>query len=115
MEKYVKIKALATKKGRYTAKEREYITKLAAENGIFLNTLCPDCYKDAAIEICSILKPKAEEKSECNYELKEGVNMLMYARNGNTYRVCAATLTDASAEEWLANGLSKSFFSKLPK
>lgn len=114
MENYERISALATKKGRYTAKEREFIVALAAENGIFVNTLCSSCYKDAAIELAVMLKPK-ESTNVGGYVLRAGTDLILHGRNGNKYRVCAATLTEENAQEWLANGLDRSAFEQLPE
>lgn len=109
MEDYAKLRELAEKKGKYTAKEREYITKKAAENDVFLNTLCASCYKDAVIQLCLIYKPN-EKQTRGAYVLQDGVNLILRGRNGNTYRVCAETLTDDLAREWIANGLNPKYF-----
>lgn len=112
MEDYATLKALAEKKGRYTAKEREYIARKSAENNVFLNTLCASCYKDAVIQLCLIYKP-TENQTSGAYVLQDGVNLILRGRNGNTYRVCAETLTDDLAREWITNGLNTKHFKSL--
>ena len=117
METLERLAALADKsKSKWTAKDREYIVDLCAEHGIRLNTLCPDCYKDAAIELYTKLKPSdAEPKSAGGYALRPGTDIFLHARNGNTYHVCEALLNAKSAREWLKNGLSESYFVSVPK
>ena len=103
------LRAIVEKKARLNAKEREFVTKLAAEHDIPLNPLCPDCYKDAAIQLYSLLKPKQEPEAG-EFELKDGVDLVL----NKTERICAATCTDENARRWLAMGVSKSIFAKMP-
>lgn len=103
------LRAIVEKKARLNAKEREFVTKLAAEHDIAINPLCPDCYKDAAIQLYSLLKP-AEEPKAGEFELKEGVDLVL----NKTERICAATCTDENARRWLAMGVSKSIFARMP-
>lgn len=107
------LKTLAEKRAKYTTQEKEYIVSLCAEHGVHINTLCPSCYKDAVIELYSILKPKEKSVEVQGYRLKAGVNVLLYARNGNTYRINESALTAANAKEWIAAG-ARDLFEKVP-
>lgn len=108
MEIAEKLKTLAAKK-KYTAKEREYIAKMCAQEGIVLNTLCPDCYNDAVIQLYGIYR-KSGEPEVGAYRLHEGVDIIL----NKTERICAATLTDENAKRWLRMGLPLSYFAALP-
>lgn len=102
-------------KQAFTAKEREEIVKLAAEHGIEINPLCPDCYRDAVIQLYGIYKPKDEPQDKGGYVLREGVDVVLHARNGNEYHICEATLTVENARKWLAAGMPDTFFAKMPQ
>ena len=102
-------------KQKFTAKEREEIVKLAAKHGIEINPLCPDCYRDAVIQLYSIYKPKDEPQDKGGFILRDGLDVVLHARNGNDYHICEATLTKASALKWLANGAPSTIFAKMPK
>ena len=110
MEIVQELRAIVNKRGKLNAKEREFVTGLCAEHGIQLNTLCPDCYKDAAAQLYLMLN-KQDEQQEGDFELRDGVDIVL----NKTERVCAATCTDENARKWLAMGLPKSFFKKMPK
>lgn len=114
MEILDKLKKWADKQ-TFTAKEREEIVKLAAEHGIEINPLCPDCYRDAVIQLYGIYKPKDEPKDKNGYALREGVDVVLHARNGNEYHICEAALTEENARKWLASGLPDNFFAKMPQ
>lgn len=103
------LRAIVEKKARLNAKERELVTKLCAEHDIHLNTLCPDCYKDAAIQLYSILSKKEPEIGD--FELREGIDLVL----NKTERICAATCTNENARRWLAMGVSKDIFAKMPE
>ena len=109
MENLEYLRAIVNKRGKLNAKEREFVTGLCAEHDIKLNTLCPDCYKDAAVELYGILSKSAPAVG--NYELRDGVDVVL----NKTERMCAATCTDENARRWLAMGLPVSFFAKMPK
>lgn len=109
-----KLTKLADKR-TFTAKEREEIVKLAAEHGIEINPLCPDCYRDAVIQLYSIYKPKEEPQDKGGYVLRDGLDVVLHSRNGNEYHICEATLTKANALKWLANGAPSTIFAKIPK
>lgn len=113
MEILEKLTKWAEKK-ELTAKDKEQIAKLAAEHGIEINPLCPDCYRDAVIQLHKLYKEQAEPKDAGGYQLKPGVDVTLCARNGNEYRVCEATLTAGNARKWLANGLPTTFFAAMP-
>ena len=102
------LRAIVNKRGKLNAKEREFVTGLCAENGIQLNTLCPDCYKDAAVELYSLLSKGEPQRGE--FALRDGVDVVL----NKTERVCAATCTDGNARRWLAMGLPVSFFATMP-
>ena len=102
-------------KRTFTAKEREEIVRLAAKHGIEINPLCPDCYRDSVIQLYSIYKPKDEPQDKGGYVLREGMDVVLHARNGNDYHICEATLTKANALKWLANGAPSTIFAKMPK
>lgn len=102
------LRAIVDKRGKLNAKEREFITGLCAENGIQLNTLCPDCYKDAAVELYSLLSK--DEPKRGAFALREGVDIML----NKTERVCEATCTDENARKWLAMGLPVSYFVTMP-
>lgn len=110
MKLHEKMKALA-EKGKLTAKEREFVVKYAVENGIQLNTLCKDCYRDAAIQLYSIYKPKEEAKENGSaYQLRDGLDVLF-----NGLRINEATLTDKLAKRILKQGFPERFFKHLPQ
>ena len=114
MEISEKVKKLADKQ-KFTAKEREYIVKLAAKHGIEINPLCPDCYRDAVIQLYGIYKPKGETRDKGGFVLRDGLDVYLHARNGNEYHICEATLTKANALKWLANGAPSTICAKMPK
>ena len=114
MEIHEKIADLVKKsKTKWTADDKEFIVGLCADNGISINPLCPDCYKDAAVQLYTIYKPK-EEKTAGGYALRDGVDVMHHA-GGRVYHVCAATLTEESAREWIEAGLPLSYFAQLPE
>lgn len=103
------LRAIVEKKARLNAKEREFVTKLCAEHDIRLNTLCPDCYKDAAVQLYGLLSKQEQQTGD--FELRDGVDLWL----NKTERICAATCTDENARRWLAMGVSKDIFAKMPK
>lgn len=103
------LRAIVEKKARLNAKEREFVTKLCAEHDIQLNTLCPDCYKDAAVQLYLLLNK--QEPQTGDFELREGVDLVL----NKTERICAATCTDENARRWLKMGVSKDIFARMPK
>lgn len=112
MENVEKIKKIAAKNAeKITAKEREYITSLAAEHDITINPLCKNCVHDAAIQLYLLLTKTEEEPKEVGgYALIKGCNVLL---NGEP--VNEARLTKENARRWLKIGLPKRYFAKLPE
>lgn len=102
LEKLQKIAQKAVSK--ITTAEKEWLVSLAAENAVHINPLCPDCYKDAAIELYQKLKPADETPAVSGYKLRKGVDVIFHAPNGNKYHICDATLTEKTAKVWIANG-----------
>ena len=113
MENYEKIRQLVSKPAnKLTAKDREFIVRLAAEYDVKINTLCKNCYIDAAVEIYTKIHPQEKQPSASagGYVLRAGVDIIL---NGK-YRVNAATLTEANARLWLQKGLPVSYFETIP-
>lgn len=104
-----------SEKTTYTAKEKEKISKLAAENNISLNPLCPDCYRDAVIQLYSIYKPKDELQDAGGYELRDGLDVTWVSSRHGEFRICAATCNAENAKKWLAAGVPSRFFKRMPQ
>lgn len=116
MKTYEKIKKLVEKPvTEWTEKDREMIGKLADENGIELNRACDNCWMDAAVQLYGMLKPEELGKEAGGYVLREGLDVVLHARNGNEYHICEATLTEENARKWLANGAPMTIFAKMPQ
>ena len=110
MEILEKLRKIADKApSKITTAEKELLVSLAADNGVHINPLCPDCYKDAAITLYQKLKPADEQPTAGGYKLKPGVDVIFCARNGNHYHICDATLTSKAAREWIAAGAANLF------
>lgn len=115
MENLEKLKKLVNKAAsKWTAKDREFIVGLSAEHGLRLNTLCKNCYIDAAVELYYKLSPEGPSEDAGGYSLLGGVDVVLH-HAGATWRVCAATLTKETAEIWLKHGLPKKYFATLPQ
>ena len=115
MKIYEKIKKLIEKPiMEWSDADRDFIGKLAEQNGIELNRACNDCWMDAAGKLYGMLKPQGEGKDACGYVLREGLDVVLHARNGNEYHICEATLTKENARKWLAAGAPVTIFAKLP-
>ena len=117
MESYEKFEKLATKKAKYTAKERELIVQAAAEFGIRLNTLCPDCYHDAAVQIALKVREEKEPREAKNaggYVLRAGTNVVLQSK-GRKFHVNETELTEENARLWLAYGLPAYYFEQTPE
>ena len=104
-----------SEKTTYTAKEKEKISKLAAENNIALNPLCPDCYWDAVAELYTISKPKQKEHDAGGYELRDGLDVTWVSSRHGEFRICAATCNAENAKKWLAAGVPSRFFKHMPQ
>lgn len=107
-----------TKAGELTAEDKTFVTELAAENGVEIRRKgCGSCIIEAAVQIFGLLtKEQEQEQSEQpaeedghQYVLKAGVNVIF-----NGLLVNEATINDKLAAALIANGFSKSFFSKFP-
>lgn len=109
MKLHEKMKALA-EKSKLTAKEREFIVEHAVKNNISLNTLCKECYRDAAVALYGIYKPKETTDNGRAYQLREGLDVIF-----NGYRINEATLTDKLAKRILKQGFPERFFTRIPQ
>lgn len=117
MESYEKFEKLAAKKAKYTAKERELIVQAAAEFGIRINTLCPDCYRDAAVQIALKIREEKEPREAKNaggYVLRAGTNVVLQSK-GCKFHVNETELTEENAKMWLAYGLPAYYFEQTPE
>ena len=106
MEMYEKMLQLA-EKSKLTAKERELIVSEAANHDIRINTLCESCYKDAAMQLAVIYKPKDVQPGA--YKLREGLDVRF-----NGYHITADTITDDLAKRILAQGFPERYFVEMP-
>lgn len=106
MEKYEKMLQLA-EKAKLTAKERELIVAECAEHDIHINTLCESCYKDAAMQLAVIYKPKDVQPGA--YKLRDGLDVRF-----NGYHITADTITDELAQRILAQGFPERYFVEMP-
>ena len=115
MKNYEKLKVLIEKPVReWLDKDRDFVGKLADEKGVEMNKACDNCYLDAAVKLYGMLKPQDEGKSAGGYVLREGLDVVLHARNGNQYHICEATLTVENAKKWLAHGAPSTIFAKMP-
>lgn len=115
MENLEKLKSLVNQAAsKWTAKDREFVVGLAADFGVKINTLCKNCYIDAAVEIYDKMTRETQPMAEAGgYALRAGTDVILHA-HGGAFRVCAATLTVENARVWLALGLPKEFFETIP-
>lgn len=104
-----KIEKLARKpRSKWTAKDREYVVQIAAQEGVQVNPLCPDCYIDTCVIILN--KYKADDNPEVDgYQLRAGLDVWHAGM-----RVNAALLNAENARKWLAAGLPERYFIKMP-
>lgn len=102
--------ATLASKSKLTAKEREFIVEHAVKNDLQINTLCKECYKDAAIVLYGIYKPKdADEKDGRLWVLRKGLDVIF-----NGKRINEATLTDTLAYKIVEQGFPTRFFTRMP-
>ena len=91
-----------------TAEEKEIIKEACEEAGIKYSTRkrCPNCIIDLAIKAYGILAKdeQTEESSTAKWAVRPGLDVVYRGR-----RINAATITDALAEEILAEGFPKMF------
>lgn len=117
MEKYEIFADLAEKK-RFSAEDKAIIEQAAQEYGITLNTGCPNCYHDAAIQIALMLKPKNEpeqetEQANSEYELCDGIDITLHSYKYGELRINKANCTPENARKWREAGIPARFFKKL--
>lgn len=113
MEIYERYKKLA-EKSRLTASEKAEIEAKALEYGITLDKKCPNCYRDAAIQIALANMPKKVEQEEGEYELCEGIDITIHSYRYGDLHVCQANCTPANARKWRAAGIPLKFFKRYP-
>lgn len=82
---------------------------LAADYGVHVNPLCPDCYTDTAIILLSKIRGGEDNPVVDGFQLQEGLDV-WHAE----MRVNAALLNKENAERWIAAGLPLRFFTKRP-
>lgn len=105
-----KLRKIAAKKpAQITTKERQFLVGLAADNGVSINPLCKDCYRDAAVQLFRVLDPEQLHASG-GFALVPGTDVIFKGE-----RVCDATLTAENARRWLAAGLRSWYFAKMPE
>lgn len=114
METYERLREMV-EKSRLTKEDKVFIEPLAKQHDISLNKRCPDCWKDAAIQLALLYKPKEEGKSAGGYVLRKGIDVTLYSYRYGTFRVCEATLTKENAEKWIAAGIPLRYFEKTPE
>lgn len=114
MEKaiYDKFRALADKK-RLTSEDKETIEAEAVLLGITLDTKCPNCYHDAAVQIALAYKP-SEEPQDGEYELCDGIDIVLDTYRYGRLRVNKQNSTPANIQKWLEAGIPLRYFKKYP-
>lgn len=113
METYERFKALAEKE-RLTAAEKAEIEEVAQAYGLTLRKNCSSCYRDAAAQIALANKPQTKQKAG-EYELCDGIDITIESYKYGKMHVCAKECTKANAERWLAAGVPKNYFKRLPE
>ena len=115
MKKYDYFKKLV-EKATFTDEEKDALETYAEKHGISINHGCNDCYRDAAVQLALAYKPKEQPKAnDCEYELREDIDVTLHSFNHGSFRVCPALCTKENAEKWIAAGIPLRFFKKLPK
>ena len=122
MEEFNYFKGLAEKK-RLTAADKAAIEEAAQTYGLTLNKNCPNCYRDAAIQIALVNKPEevgtplpdGAPKDAPEYELYPEVDIVIDSFRFGHMHVCAKECTPENARKWIAAGLPKRFFKHIPE
>lgn len=95
---------------RITTKEREWLVSLSADYGVHINPLCPNCYKDAAIQLYAAIHKEEQQTADAGgWALTRGTDILF-----NGERICAATWTEENAKRWYYLGLPRWYFANIP-
>ena len=110
-----RLRELANKK-RLTAEDKAEIEAEATAAGMTLKKGCPDCFRDAVVELYSRAEKtqqnaNSEKITVAGYRLHDGVDLILQ-HGGRRWRVCAATMTAESVQEWIANGLDMRHFAE---
>lgn len=110
---YTKFAELAEKK-RMTAEDKLAIEEVAQSYGLTLNKKCPNCYRDAALQIALANKPKAEPQADGEYELYDDVDITIDSYKFGKLHICPKNCTPANVKTWLAAGIPLRYFKKYP-
>lgn len=113
MEIYEKFKKLSEKQ-RFTAAEKAEIEEVAQAYGLTLKKGCPDCYRDAAIQIAIANRPKTIQEAG-DYELCDGIDITIDSYRHGHMHVCAKNCTNENARKWIEAGLPLRFFKRVPE
>lgn len=113
-----RLRELANKK-RLTAEDKAEIEAEATAAGMTLKRGCPDCFRDAVVELYSRAEKtqqnaNSEKITVAGYRLQDDTDLILQ-RGGRRWRVCAATMTAESVQEWIANGLDMRHFAETPE
>ena len=109
---YDEMRKLSEKK-RLTAKDKSLIEELAQTFGVTLNKNCPNCYRDAALQIALANKPRVEPQ-DGEYELCDDIDITIESYKFGRLHVCAKDCTADNARKWIAAGVPLRFFKKYP-
>lgn len=113
-----RLRELANKK-RLTAEDKAEIEAEAAAAGMTLKRGCPDCFRDAVVELYRRAEKtqqnaNSEKITVAGYRLQDDTDLILQ-HGGRRWRVCAATMTAESVQEWIANGLDMRHFAQTPE
>lgn len=104
-----RLKEIAAKSAaKVTNDDKAFIRKYASQYGVELpkdKPNCKSCYVDAAVLIYKAIKDAEPKPANRKYVLRDGVDVIWRG-----IRINEASVTDALAEEWIANGFPKVYF-----
>ena len=110
---YEKFKALSEKK-RMTAQEKAEIEEVAQAYGLTINKNCPNCYRDAALQIALANKPTGEPVQDGEYELYDDIDITIESYKFGHLHICPKNCTPANVKLWLEAGVPLRYFKKYP-
>lgn len=110
---YEKFKALSEKK-RMTAQEKAEIEEVAQAYGLTINKNCPNCYRDAALQIALANKPASVPAEDDEWELYPDVDITIESYRFGKLHVCPKNCTPANVKVWRDAGVPLRYFKKYP-
>lgn len=110
MEKIIaRLKEIAAKSAtKVTNDDKAFIREYASQHGVELpkdKPNCKSCYVDASVLIYKAIKDAEPKPTDRKYVLRDGVDVIWRGT-----RINEASVTDALAEEWIANGFPRAYF-----